>query len=78
MTTHTAKLDKWTSRIENILGQIPCHKTCPKHLERYIQELAGRHNIREHDTTDQMTGVASVKAAKQFSHSELTAGNARS
>ena len=47
----------------------------PQHLEGYVQKLAGRHNNREQDTIDQMTGIASGKAAKPFSHLDLTAGN---
>ena len=34
------------------------HKFSEKHLGRYVGELAGRHNIREADTEDQMAIVA--------------------
>ena len=30
------------------------HKISPKHLDRYVQEFAGKHNIREADTIKQM------------------------
>ena len=30
------------------------HKISPKHLNRYVQEFAGKHNIRESDTLVQM------------------------
>jgi len=30
------------------------HKMSPKHLERYVQEFSGRHNIRDIDTLIQM------------------------
>ena len=30
------------------------HKISPKHLERYVQEFAGKHNIRKSDTIAQM------------------------
>ena len=30
------------------------HKISPKHLNRYVQEFAGKHNIRESGTLDQM------------------------
>ncbi len=35
------------------------HKMSPKHLERYVREFSGLHNIREQDTIDQMTGTVS-------------------
>ncbi len=34
------------------------HQMSPKHLERYVQEFAGRHNLRELDTEDQMKALA--------------------
>ena len=30
------------------------HKLSPKHLDRYVQEFAGRHNIRDLGTISQM------------------------
>ena len=30
----------------------------PKHLNRYVRECAGKHNVRESDTLDQMREVA--------------------
>ncbi len=34
------------------------HKISPKHLNRYVQEFAGKHNIRGEDTLEQMKFVA--------------------
>ena len=34
------------------------HKFSVKHLGRYVQEFAGRHNIRELDAIDQMEHLA--------------------
>ena len=34
------------------------HKISAKHLQRYINEFAGRHNFRDLDTIDQMSGSA--------------------
>ena len=33
------------------------HKLSPKHLDRYVQEFAARHNMRESDTIDMMAVV---------------------
>lgn len=33
------------------------HKMSPKHLDRYVQEFAGRHNVRNRDTVEQMKSV---------------------
>ena len=33
------------------------HKMSPKHLDRYVQEFARQHNIRDMDTYDQMRSL---------------------
>lgn len=33
------------------------HKMSRKHLHRYVNEFAGRHNIRTLDTLDQMSAI---------------------
>ena len=51
------------------------HKFSPKHLDRYVSEFAGRHNIREHDTLDQMDAVASGMDGKRLRYRDLIADN---
>ena len=34
------------------------HKMSRKHLHRYVNEFAGRHNIHPLDTLDQMAAIA--------------------
>lgn len=51
------------------------HKLSPKHLDRYIQEFAARHNIREHDTLDQMAIIARGMDLKRLRYVDLIAEN---
>ena len=49
------------------------HKISPKHLQRYVNEFAGRHGIRERDTIDQMSALVARMAGKRLSYRELVA-----
>ena len=49
------------------------HKISPKHLHRYVNEFAGRHNIRNRDTVDQMAAVVAAMAGKRIGYRELVA-----
>jgi len=51
------------------------HKMSPKHLDLYISEFAGRHNIRELDTIDQMRLVAQGMRGKRLRYADLIADN---
>lgn len=51
------------------------HKLSPKHLDRYVQEFAGRHNIREQDTVEQMAAVRSGMDGKRLRYRELVSDN---
>lgn len=53
------------------------HKMSEKHLKRYISECAGRHNVREQDTIEQIAGVASGMVGKRVRYRELIADNGR-
>ena len=47
------------------------HKMSTKHLHRYVNEFAGRHNIRESDTIDQMAMIAKGSVGKRLRYREL-------
>ena len=47
------------------------HQISPEHLNRYVQEFAGRHNMRNLDTLDQMAAVARSMDGKRLSYREL-------
>ena len=47
------------------------HKISFKHLQRYVDEFAGRHNIRELDTIDQMAFVAMALVGRRLKWKDL-------
>ena len=51
------------------------HKVSPKHLDRYVTEFAGKHNVRDADTIDQMAGVVRTMAGRRLKYDDLIAGN---
>ena len=50
------------------------HHMSPKHLGRYVNEFAGRHNDRPSHTIDQMANMARGLAGKQLKYQDLVAG----
>ena len=50
------------------------HQMSKKHLQRYVTEFAGRHNVREWDTLAQMAAVAAGMVGKRLPWRKLTAG----
>ena len=51
------------------------HKMSPKHLDRYVQEFATRHNIRNADTIDQMKCIVEAMANKRLRYQDLIQDN---
>ena len=49
------------------------HRMSVKHLQRYVTEFAGRHNVRDLDTLLQMAAVARGMDGKRLPWKELTA-----
>ena len=51
------------------------HKLSPKHLQRYVDEFAGKHNVRDADTIDQMRHVVASMTGKRLMYRDLIADN---
>ena len=49
------------------------HKISPKHLQRYVNEFAGRHGLRDRDTIDQMEAVVRRMVGERLRYCDLIA-----
>ena len=49
------------------------HKISPKHLQRYVDQFAAKHNIRDKDTIVQMQSVVAGMVGKRLMYRELIA-----
>ena len=47
------------------------HRMSEKHLQRYVNEFAGRHNIRDMDTVDQMAHVVAGMVGRRLLYRDL-------
>ena len=51
------------------------HKMPPKHLNRYVAEFRGRHNVRKADTAEQMAQLVAASVGKPLMYGDLIADN---
>ena len=51
------------------------HKMSPKHLDRYVQEFAGRHNLRDEDTIDIMGAMMAGMEHERLRYRDRIAPN---
>ncbi len=51
------------------------HKISKRHLDRYVSDFAGKHNVRCADTIDQLERVAASMAGKRLTYAALVADN---
>ena len=51
------------------------HKISPKHLNRYVQEFAGKHNFRDSDTVQQMRALVAGLVGRNLLYRDLVADN---
>ena len=49
------------------------HHLSKKHLNRYVTQFAGKHNLRELDTIDQMSSVIKGMVGKRLKYKDLIA-----
>ena len=61
----------WSMLKRGLVGTY--HQVSAKHLQRYVDEFAGRHNTRSLDTIDQMAALARGMAGKRLTYRQLTA-----
>ena len=54
------------------------HRMSPKHLQRYVDEFAGRHNVRDRDTIDQMRNVVAGLVGRRLMYRDLIRPTGRS
>ena len=75
------KGDAHTNGIESLWSMLKrahkgtFHKLSPKHLNRYVQEFAGRHNLRNQDTAEQLKSVSRGMDGKRLRYKDLIADN---
>ena len=49
------------------------HHFSEKHLDRYVSEFSGRHNMREADTVDMMAIIARQSVGRRLRYADLIA-----
>ncbi|MYA17289.1 MAG: IS1595 family transposase [Gammaproteobacteria bacterium] len=76
-TVHTNGVESFWSMLKRAHKGV-YHKLSPKHLQRYVNQFAGRHNIRELDTLAQMQHVVMGMVGRRLMYRDLIADNGRS
>ena len=70
---HISGIDGFWSMLKRACGGTD-HKISHKHLQRYADEIAGRHNMREMDTSEKMTHLTAGMVGKRLMYRDLIAG----
>ena len=71
---HTNGMESFWSMLKRAHSGV-FHKISPKHLDRYVREFAGKHNLREFDTLTQMHRVVVNLVGKRLTYRNLTSDN---
>ncbi len=72
--THTNGIESFWSMLKRA-HKGTFHKLSAKHLQRYVNEFAGRHNIRELGTLDQMRDTVAHLVGRDLLYRDLIADN---
>ena len=67
---HTNGIESFWSMLKRRYHSV-CHRLSVQHLHRYIQEYAGRHNLRDKDTLDQMRDLVAGMVGKRLTYKDL-------
>lgn len=73
-TVHTNGVESFWSMLKRA-HKGTFHRLSAKHLQRYVSEFAGRHNIRDRDTIDQMGDVVAGLVGRRLLYRDLVADN---
>ena len=68
---HTAGVESFWSMLKRGYNGT-YHHLSPEHLQRYVREFEGRHNIRNQDTLDQMAAIVRGLDGKRLRYDDLT------
>ena len=71
---HTNGMESFWSMLKRAHDGI-FHKISPKHLQRYVSEFAGKHNVRNSDTLIQMRDTVARLVGRRLLHRDLIADN---
>ena len=71
---HTNSIESFWSMLKRAHKGV-YHKLSPKHLQRYIQMFAGRNNVRELDTIEQMEEVVAGMIGRRLMYRDLITDN---
>ncbi len=74
MQAHTNGVESFWSMLKRA-HKGTFHKISPKHLNRYVQEFAGKHNIRELGTIGQMRDTVLRLVGRNLLHRRLVSNN---
>ena len=74
MKAHTNGVESFWSMLKRA-HKGTFHKISPKHLNRYVQEFAGKHNVRELDTLGQMEDTVLRLVGRNLLRVDLIADN---